>query len=308
MINFRYHLISLVAVFLALSIGIVMGSTVIDRAIVDSLRSQIDKAERNSIERKDENDRLNEAIRKQNEQNTVLAAHVVQGVLAGQSTYILTIGDVPDATRVEVQELLAVSQARNESVIRFSSDFLSRDKANIAKELLKIENISTLVEGEKNVNSQIMITLSTALAVQAGAVAPVAVNAELTLQTLSNVGAITQEDRTNIHDPIQPVSFIVLINREALKEKETISFVQHLYTSIPLSVGLVGSDTAIPSRAKSVELLGDQLVNISVVDNIESPSGRAALLVAHAQNLTGIRQTYGISSKAQSPAPILQDL
>lgn len=40
MVNFRYHIISLVAVFLALAIGVVMGSAVIDRALVDNLEDQ----------------------------------------------------------------------------------------------------------------------------------------------------------------------------------------------------------------------------------------------------------------------------
>ena len=45
MINFRYHLVSLVAVFLALGVGIVMGSTVIDQTIVEGLRGTIDRVE-----------------------------------------------------------------------------------------------------------------------------------------------------------------------------------------------------------------------------------------------------------------------
>jgi hypothetical protein len=40
MINFRYHLVSIVAVFLALGIGIIMGTAVIDRAVVDRLEQQ----------------------------------------------------------------------------------------------------------------------------------------------------------------------------------------------------------------------------------------------------------------------------
>ena len=40
MLNFRFHVVSLVAVFLALAIGIIMGSTVIDRALVDTLEEQ----------------------------------------------------------------------------------------------------------------------------------------------------------------------------------------------------------------------------------------------------------------------------
>jgi len=58
MINFRFHLVSLIAVFLALALGIVVGSTVIDRAIVDGLKAQIDRVERNAEEQHRENERL----------------------------------------------------------------------------------------------------------------------------------------------------------------------------------------------------------------------------------------------------------
>lgn len=53
MINFRYHLVSLVAVFLALGVGVTMGSTVIDQTIVEGLRGTIDRVEkRASTDRK----------------------------------------------------------------------------------------------------------------------------------------------------------------------------------------------------------------------------------------------------------------
>ena len=42
MINFRFHLISLVAVFLDLGVGVAMGASFVDRARVDSLRSRVD--------------------------------------------------------------------------------------------------------------------------------------------------------------------------------------------------------------------------------------------------------------------------
>jgi hypothetical protein len=61
-ISFRFHIVSIVAVFLALAIGIVVGSTVIDRAIVEGLRSRVDDVEDNLDERQAENDRLQEQV------------------------------------------------------------------------------------------------------------------------------------------------------------------------------------------------------------------------------------------------------
>lgn len=62
MINFRFHLVSLIAVFLALALGVVVGSTVIDRAIVDGLEAQIDRVERNAEEQRRDNNELRQRV------------------------------------------------------------------------------------------------------------------------------------------------------------------------------------------------------------------------------------------------------
>lgn len=41
MIDFRYHIVSLIAVFLALGIGVVVGTTVVDRGVVTRLETQL---------------------------------------------------------------------------------------------------------------------------------------------------------------------------------------------------------------------------------------------------------------------------
>ena len=55
MISFRYHLVSLVAIFLALAIGITAGSTVIKESVVDNLRANVDSVNKrlNEVEKRD---------------------------------------------------------------------------------------------------------------------------------------------------------------------------------------------------------------------------------------------------------------
>jgi hypothetical protein len=62
-INFRFHLVSLVAVFLALALGVVVGSTVIDKAIVDRLSSQIDSVRARADEQRAENRTLRDQVK-----------------------------------------------------------------------------------------------------------------------------------------------------------------------------------------------------------------------------------------------------
>jgi uncharacterized membrane protein len=57
-INFRFHLISLIAVFLALAVGVVMGYAVLGQPTVDTLQSRVDTVEARADAIRGENDRL----------------------------------------------------------------------------------------------------------------------------------------------------------------------------------------------------------------------------------------------------------
>ena len=58
MISFRFHVVSITAIFLAIAIGVVVGSTYVDGAVVDGLRNRINTVEDNLDDRRAENDRL----------------------------------------------------------------------------------------------------------------------------------------------------------------------------------------------------------------------------------------------------------
>jgi len=57
-INFRFHLVSLTAVFLALALGIAVGATVVDQKTVSALRSQVNRVDHRLNSLSDENGRL----------------------------------------------------------------------------------------------------------------------------------------------------------------------------------------------------------------------------------------------------------
>ena len=58
MVNFRFHLVSLTAVFLALAAGITIGAGVVDRATVDQIERQLADVARRREETNADNDRL----------------------------------------------------------------------------------------------------------------------------------------------------------------------------------------------------------------------------------------------------------
>ena len=62
MVNFRFHLVSLTAVFLALAAGITIGAGVVDRATVDQIQRQLSDVAKRREETNAENDRLREEL------------------------------------------------------------------------------------------------------------------------------------------------------------------------------------------------------------------------------------------------------
>src|SRR4051812_48184594 len=78
MINFRFHLVSLIAVFLAMGLGILVGSTVVDQVIVDRLDREISSVSHESNQLKSENSELRDQVAKLNDFLRKSSAYAVQ--------------------------------------------------------------------------------------------------------------------------------------------------------------------------------------------------------------------------------------
>src|SRR3954471_877248 len=89
MVTFRFYVVTLVAVFLALAMGVVVGSTLIDRAIVDSLKSSVDSVSDRLDRQRDENARLRKEIDELHDYADKTAPAVVDGALDGGAVAVV---------------------------------------------------------------------------------------------------------------------------------------------------------------------------------------------------------------------------
>jgi hypothetical protein len=95
-ISFRFHVVSITAVFLAIAIGVVVGSTFVDRAIVDGLRDRIETVEDNLDDRLVQIDRLNDEVDRLNDVADTSAPFAVSGRLADRHVLVLAVRGVDD--------------------------------------------------------------------------------------------------------------------------------------------------------------------------------------------------------------------
>lgn len=121
MINFRYHIISLTAVFLALGIGIAMGSTVVSKATVSGLRANLRTIEHNSDVTRGENRTLQEQVarsRKQDESLTKLAlAPAVRDRLTGVPVLVIASKGIDADSLSNAQRALTDAGASYEGTL-----------------------------------------------------------------------------------------------------------------------------------------------------------------------------------------------
>ncbi len=96
MVSFRFHIVSITAIFLAIAVGVVVGSTFVDRAIVDSLRSRIDSVSENLDERRTENARLEAEVGRYRDYVEGTSAFAVSTRLADTPVLVLAARGVDD--------------------------------------------------------------------------------------------------------------------------------------------------------------------------------------------------------------------
>jgi hypothetical protein len=138
MINFRYHIVSIIAVFLALAIGIVMGTTVIDKATVDTLRNQLDSLESDRRDDRDEIDRLQDELNQvqgaQRDLGEEAGAQLLDGHLDGVPVVVVATRGV-DGDSVDSLEQSLVDSGATYGGTVWLTDKLALDSADKIDEL-----------------------------------------------------------------------------------------------------------------------------------------------------------------------------
>jgi|JI10StandDraft_1071094.scaffolds.fasta_scaffold106248_2 hypothetical protein len=89
MINLRFHIVSIVAIFLALAIGMFAGSTLLDRATVEVLKGRQKSLDTRNADLRSENDRLRTALESQVPADEAFGTQVLPELLPD------TIGERP---------------------------------------------------------------------------------------------------------------------------------------------------------------------------------------------------------------------
>jgi len=117
LISFRFHLVSIVAVFLALALGVLLGTTVVNQGVIDDLNTRVDRAVNRSHQLRDQVGSLQAEMRSWDAFGRTVEPLLVSNQLSGQRVVIVTQEGVDLAEVDGVRQSLQEAGATIDSVL-----------------------------------------------------------------------------------------------------------------------------------------------------------------------------------------------
>lgn len=276
MLNFRYHALSLVAVFLSLAIGLLLGVAIGDKGLVSSAEQDVRASLREDVRRaQQERDAAREQVAERERFETEAYPALVGDRLVGRRIALIELGASSDRMWNLTKDALQGSGGRLASV-------------SVIREPLRIEELAAAAKGTRYEyladDPELLHPFATRLGIQF-------------TRGGRLLGAVRRELLVQGSGALQGVDGVVLVrNSQELEdeaEQEALDvFEEGLVKGLRADgIPVVGVETtdADPSQIewfKSHEL--------SSVDDLDDPIGRAALVFA----LAGQRGSFGVKPTA----------
>ena len=126
MINFRYHVVSLAAVFLALAVGLIVGTAAANGPVTDSLKARYDEVSATNQQLRDEVNQQNTDLQKAGDFATDIAPAYLAGKLTGKRVLVLSLegnGTDVDKTVSAISTFLGNAGAKVTGTVKIREKF-----------------------------------------------------------------------------------------------------------------------------------------------------------------------------------------
>lgn len=310
MISFRFHIVSLTAVFLAIAVGVVVGTTYVDRAVVENLENRIDTVSQNLDERRAQIAELDEQLDDLRAYTEASVDFTVTGRLPDVPVAVVAPRGVDGGAVEATLDLVRRAGARAPGVVWLEPAWgLEDDDAR--------SRLATVIGSEAGRSRSGLV--DDALDALARALAPTevleqAVAGRIVLEALVEAGFLAVDDRGDAGVLLGDLAgsgarVLVVTGTEADEPLDSVAL------RLTDSAGRQGLPTVVadvfvergegPPRGDALwsaldEEVREQLV---VVDAADRPEGRAAAVLGLAEAAAGRPGRYGFGPDAGAVLP-----
>ncbi|HEV7888269.1 MAG TPA: copper transporter [Acidimicrobiales bacterium] len=292
MVNFRFHLLSLTAVFLALAVGIAVGATVVDRATVDALHVQLRRVEGRVKENVD--------LRNQVQDWQRFADQAGDGLVVGRLSQVpvLLIG-VRGIDKTPIDRLRQ-SLTKAGALVEGTVWFTSKLKLEKADDVTALAQILGVPNGRPDELRRALVSRLAASWAGSGETNPLPALLDKAFAEFEQASVIQVEPATV---PRPETRFLIASDATADVGNEQLG--------VPLAAQMAKS---FPSRVVAVEPAGvlflgplrlneQAVTQMSTVDNVADFRGRMAAVLALQELGQGKVGQYGVGTGAKRLMP-----
>lgn len=308
MITPRHHLISLAAVFLALTIGVVLGSGLLSDTLLSGLRAEKRDLYGQIDALHDQENLLNEKLGTANDFDAEMAPRIVRDELAGKAVIVFRTPDAQDDDVHEVSQVIHQAGGTVTGTVALTPQFVD---ANSAEKLRAVVDSGIVPAGAQlsttlvDQGSQAGDLLGIALLINRDPAILPADDAQrdTVLAALRDTGFVTYRDQH-----IGAANAAVVITGGALGDdagNKGVSVARFAAALTPHGSGTVlagragcASGTAAVAVARADAAIAGA---ISTVDNVDAESGRITTIMSAADLIRGGHPAqYGIGHGASA--------
>ncbi|HEX4560078.1 MAG TPA: copper transporter [Mycobacterium sp.] len=309
MISLRQHAFSLAAVFLALAVGVVLGSGFLSDTLLSSLRDEKRDLYTQIAGLNDQKNVLNEKLSAANNFDTQLGGRIVHDALGGKSVVVFRTPDAKDDDVAAVSKIVGQAGGTVTGTLSLTQEFVD---ANSAEKLRTVVNSSVLPAGQQlssklvDQGSQAGDLLGIAVMVNTNpAIPPVDdTQRDTVLASLRDTGFITYQPS----DHLGAANAALVITGGALPQdagNQGVSVARFSAALAPHGAGtlLAGRDGSATGGAAVAVTRADagMASTISTVDDVDTAPGRiTAILGLHDLINGGHVGQYGTGHAATS--------
>lgn len=304
MINFRYHLASLIAVFLALGLGIVAGSTFVSPETVRALNNSLRRIDNSNKDLQTQNDALAQTNRDLLRYAEASRNLLVQGKLAGKPAVLVSFDTTPGGETSQMAATLVAAGARLEGTLALSSNLALPDDASRGQAATVVGGGTS---GAEALQAALARQVSDALSGKAPGVLQRLIDAGLASRG-PGVAGDAQQPPATLATPGTAIVVLAPAQLPAgakpvpdLAKTIILPVIRALSAAqAPVAVGEDGS-SPLPLLA---QIRQDSSLRVVTVDTVDQPMGQAAVVLGLAAALTtNAWGAYGSGPGASAPLP-----
>ena len=315
MIDFRYHLVSLIAVFLAVALGIVIGTTQLNGPLTDNLQAQVTDLQTDKRDLEDQTQLLQAQLDDVGSFEEAIGPTLVDGTLAGRSV-VLVVVDSEDISTGVVEGLTALLGSAGATVtgtIRLTDAYgtAAVDSALQSYVTGPGRPIETTLPETDDTGEIVASLLAQVLMVpgegseRAGQV-PATTSTSSLLAGLRELDVLSQDTTS-----VSPADFAVLLTAGAVAEEDDeqrTTALARLAAALDAggSGAVVAGDLASAGEGGLVAAVrADEggTAAVSTVDNVTTAAGRISTVLALAAEGRGVSGEYGVGDDTQPVPP-----